>query len=675
MHFANPGFLWALSLLIVPVIIHLFKFRKYRKVYFPNIKFLKRINEEQRANRRLKDILILLSRMIVTAALVIAFARPFIGNEGQLNKGNAISVYIDNSFSMENETEKGVLIDLARKKAEELALSFQPSDRFQLITNNMEARHQRWVDQQAFLQFLYEVDLSPSVIEMSKIYTRQKDLIQKDESFRSWVVFISDFQKSSADLTNISSTEDEKIRLLPLRSSERQNLFIDSVWFETPVRQIGLSETLHFRVVNQSDKVLDEVPVRLEINGQLKTMANIMLKPFRSLDTLIHFTNNVEPGYQDAILKISDSPIIFDDNYYFTYQLKDRIRVSEVYEQGVSDNYAVLFNDSLFNFARLSVKQIDLKKLAYSDMIVLNGLNKIPSGLASFLTNWIKEGGNLLVSPGVEIDENEYNRFFTSFNASIALPVDTHKTRVSEIEIRDGLYNGVFESMPKGRALPNISKHYLINIGDLEWRILLHLPAGDFLLAVKNSGGGKIFLTTVPIDNSWGNWSRHALFVTTVLRIAEQSIHTPIIEHTIGDHRKLALYIPDYQNDGATQFELKADDGSLAFIPSQHWKNGKLNLQINDEIKKAGFYSLTSQEEQQASIAFNYSRKESIMEFLSPDDLDAWVGEHEDASVLDVQNKIIRTNMVRDEKPLWKFFMLTALIFLIFEILIIKVMK
>ena len=63
------------------------------------------------------------------------------------------------------------------------------------------------------------------------------------------------------------------------------------------------------------------------------------------------------------------------------------------------------------------------------------------------------------------------------------------------------------------------------------------------------------------------------------------------------------------------------------------------------------------------------------MEFLSPDDLDAWVGEHEDASVLDVQNKIIRTNMVRDEKPLWKFFMLTALIFLIFEILIIKVMK
>ena len=676
MHFANPGFLWALSLLVVPVIIHLFKFRRYKQVYFPNIKFLKKLSEEQKSKRRLKDILILLSRMIVVAGLVLAFSQPYLGGKGQSAIGNAVSVYIDNSYSMENETEQGVLIDQARKKAEELVMAFQPSDRFHLITNDLEARHQRWVDRRAFLEFLYEVELSPRVVKLGNIETRQHDMLLKNEDYKSWIFMISDFQKTTADLEEISTSEKDAIRFIPLTSTYRQNLFIDTVWFETPIRQTGVLETLNFSIVNQSEKDLDEVPVRFEINGQLKTMANVSVKAFDRTDTLIHFTSNEVAGYQNAKLILNDHPIVFDDEYYFSYELKNYIRVAEIYENEDSkENYAVLFNDTLFRYQRLSVKQIDFKVLGESDLIVLNGLYQVPSGLASYVNNWVNEGGNLIVSPASDFVENDYNNFLSAYRAKFVLPADTNLVRVSRIEIRDELFTGVFKELPEGHALPEIKQHYIVELSTMDFQNLISLPGDDFLMARKSFGNGKIYLFTVPLDREWSNWTRHALFVTTVLRIAEHSISTPLIEHKIGDRSQLEISMNSIQNTDDKPYVLKAKDGTMAFMPLQQWSSGKLLLLVGNELKNAGFYNLTSNDSAYASIAFNYSRDESIMEFLNSDELNDWAGEHENVRVLQTQNKTIKPNMIRDEKPLWKFFILTALIFLVFEIIIIKVMK
>jgi len=676
MHFANPGFLWALSLLVVPVIIHLFKFRRYKQVYFPNIKFLKKLSEEQKSKRRLKDILILLSRMIVLAGLVLAFSQPYLGGKGQSAIGNAVSVYIDNSYSMENETEQGVLIDQARKKAEELVMAFQPSDRFQLITNDLEARHQRWVDRRAFLEFLYEVELSPRVVKMGDIESRQHDMLLKNEGYKSWVFIISDFQKTTADVTQINTTGKDAIRLVPLISTYRQNLFIDTVWFETPIRQTGVLETLNLSIINQSEKDLDEVSVRFEINGQLKTMANVSVKAFDRTDTLIHFTSNEKAGYQNAKLILSDHPIVFDDEYYFSYELKDFIRVTEIYENDDSkENFAVLFNDTLFRFKRLPVKQIDFKVLEESDLIILNGLYQIPTGLASFINNWVNEGGSLVFSPATEFIEIDYNNILSAYGAKISEPPDTQKVRVSRIEIRDDLFAGVFKENPEGHALPEIKQHYIVDLSTLDFQKLLGLPGEDFLLSRKAFGNGKIYLFSVPLDREWSNWARHALFVTTVLRIAEHSISTPLIEHKIGDYSKLEVLMADKQNPDDKPYELKAIDGTMALMPAQQWSNGKLMLTVGNEVRNAGFYNLTNNDSSYASIAFNYSREESIMEYLTLDELNEWAEERENVSVLQTKNKTIKTNMIREEKPLWKFFILTALIFLVFEIMIIKVMK
>jgi hypothetical protein len=97
MHFLYPAFLFALLSLAIPVLVHLFNFRRYQKVYFSNVQFLKEIQEQQSSRRNLKERLILAARLLALFFLVLAFARPFISNTNNTKAGarqRIVSVFI-----------------------------------------------------------------------------------------------------------------------------------------------------------------------------------------------------------------------------------------------------------------------------------------------------------------------------------------------------------------------------------------------------------------------------------------------------------------------------------------------------------------------------------------------------------------------------------------------------
>ena len=78
MSFAYPEFLFALAAISVPIVIHLFNFRRFKKVYFSDIRFLKDVEIETKSRNKLKNLLILLSRILAITFLVMAFAKPVI---------------------------------------------------------------------------------------------------------------------------------------------------------------------------------------------------------------------------------------------------------------------------------------------------------------------------------------------------------------------------------------------------------------------------------------------------------------------------------------------------------------------------------------------------------------------------------------------------------------------
>ena len=136
MTFLYPSFLWALGVLAIPVIIHLFNFRRTSRIYFSNTKFLKLVKEVTTAKRRLKHYLILASRILLLTFLVLAFAQPIIPAQEQMGNGRSISLYIDNSQSMSAQMpDRTRGLDAGLSFAQKIVELFPQETRYKNLTN------------------------------------------------------------------------------------------------------------------------------------------------------------------------------------------------------------------------------------------------------------------------------------------------------------------------------------------------------------------------------------------------------------------------------------------------------------------------------------------------------------------------------------------------------------
>ena len=135
MEFLYPNMLYALFALLIPVVIHLFNFRRHKTVYFSNTSILKTIEQENKKTKKLKDLIVLITRVLFIAALVVAFAYPYKKNNNAINNNvdNLIAVYIDNSMSMQSYSSEKTLFDDARSSAVKLVENLNQALKFVLL--------------------------------------------------------------------------------------------------------------------------------------------------------------------------------------------------------------------------------------------------------------------------------------------------------------------------------------------------------------------------------------------------------------------------------------------------------------------------------------------------------------------------------------------------------------
>jgi len=277
MEFVNPGFLFGLFAIAVPILIHLFNFRRFRKVYFTNVDFIRELKKETQKQSRLKHLLVLLTRVLAIVALVFAFARPYIpvsDNILQLQEQNSISLYIDNSFSMQAESESGTLLHTAVEKAREIASVYKSSDRFQLLTNDFEGRHLRFVSKEEFLNLLDEIEFSPVVKDYYEVYTRQSDLLRLEPARIKSAYVLSDFQAHFMFRAEEIKDSLFDSYFIPMQARNADNLYIDSCWFDAPVQQMNQLLKLYIRIQNSSGNSYEDIRMTISAGISMSSPDN-----------------------------------------------------------------------------------------------------------------------------------------------------------------------------------------------------------------------------------------------------------------------------------------------------------------------------------------------------------------------------------------------------------------
>jgi hypothetical protein len=673
MSFLYPQFLWALLALLIPVIIHLFHFRRYKTVYFSNLRFLKNLQEETKQQQKLKHLLVLLCRLIAIACLVLAFAQPYIRNKQPSETGakQAISVFIDNSFSMTHSGSSGELLEQAKSKARELANLYGNSVKFQLLTQDFEARHQRLVSKSDFLQCIDEVKPTFASHRISHVLIRQQQALSKAPDTRKSIYLISDFQESQADAEEWKNDSTVSLNLIPLRAATPANVSIDSCWFISPYIPLQQPVQLMVRIRNAGDNPISNNSLLLKINNEQRAVSGFDIQPNTYTDITLSFTVN-KPGYYAAELSITDHPVTFDDKLFFSFNVRESVQVLHIFQQTPSANVRAVFaSDPFCKTREVSEKQIDYSLMNQTDVVVLDGVSQLSSGFQNELTRFVQSGGSVVLLPPAGTKEILRSHVEWLRNEGIRAEeqiIDVNEP-VHTLHTSSEVLDGVFEKTPRNPDMPKVMRYYRLNIPGARFaEPVLSLKNDDAIWSMYKRGKGRIYVSAVPVEQSWSSLPDHALFVPLMLKTAYLSETKVNLYYSLQDVGANLPFQPTEQENTVTV----SDEKQSYILPVE--RNGSRSIiYFNGQLQHAGIYTVPVNRETNCYLGINYSRDESSNRFLTPDEL---LARHPGLTfnTLDDTKKPLSTVLAEQQagSRLWKVCVVLALVFLLIEILLLK---
>src|SRR5690606_17397838 len=281
MNLLFPQFLYGLLAIAIPIIVHLFNFRRTKKVYFSNNRFLQDIKESNSSRLRLKHLLVLISRILFIIFLVLAFAQPYISSENNYVPGGHVKIYIDNSFSMSNQTGDDIpAIDQAVVFTESIISQYPGSTRFQLFTNEFDVSSESVKSFESFRDALTEVSLTPVSRSFSEIIGRMRGNSTQESELKTDYYLISDFQRSTfQNLSEAILDTASTYATIPLKFLNNHNLFIDSVYLGNPFLLKDNANELVISVRNTGAEAVEDVILKLTLNGVQVASAAISIGP------------------------------------------------------------------------------------------------------------------------------------------------------------------------------------------------------------------------------------------------------------------------------------------------------------------------------------------------------------------------------------------------------------
>ena len=673
MSFTNPLMLIGLVAILVPIIIHLFNFRRYKTVYFSNVQMLEDIQKKTKRASQVQQLIVLALRVLGIACLVIAAAQPFLrGSNKSAAKGNVISVFVDNSYSMETDSKNGSRLYDAVDAAKNIVQTFDFSDDFVLTTQDFTGEESHILNKDQMLELLDRIVVSPNSHSFKEIHAFENHTLQSSNKENIIHYYISDFQKNNFDLSVLRNDSSAHIGLIPAPAEEISNVGVDSCWFLTPIFKLGNTVTLIARIHNYGSEEVQKVPVKLHVNDKQKAIAAIDIPAGGYSDC--HLTYRIEePGTNCGKVSIEDAPITFDDDLYFTYEVSDNSTVSVIYDKEPNRFLTALYGkDSVFTYQPMSYQQVNYTQLRQSDIIVLSEVPTISSGLADELTKFVKAGGSLLVFPSAKAD-NSVNNLLQSLNAGRYGNLVKSSLKCKMLNRESIYFKGALETDDGRIDMPQTLQHYAISGGNNGSEIIMVLEDNSPLLVAYPFESGKVILSAVAMNDDYGNAHRHALFFVPLHNIGIMNAVQQKLYNLIGVDQMQRVMLPSDGSDEAVV--LRSRKGNEEFIPEQRRLGNETALYFHNQAHTSDWYDIVRGGQVLGTLAFNMNRRESDLTCYNENELKNMaeeIGDHVSVISADTKNIAKSVSDRLNGKPLWPWFLVLSLLCFLTEIALLR---
>lgn len=637
MQFKYPEILWGFFLLLIPIIIHLFQLRRFKKTPFTNVKFLKLVVSESRKSSSLKKWLLLITRLGLLSALVLAFAQPFVANETALQTKETV-FYLDDSFSMNGQTEDG---NLFKNTTQEFIREIPKEQQFTLFTNTKTFKNVEIKDIQ---NELLNLTATSAQLGIDELLLKGKTFFSDDSGVQRNLVLISDFQQRMGSISQDTVMGTNVYYIKPF-TSEILNTSIDSVFIGNRT-----NETIELIAQLSTNGSQETIPVSLFNDGEL--IAKTAAKFNNVQNTEVTFTVNAKEVLLGKI-SLSDKGLDYDNQFYFNIDQKSKIKVLNI---GLSsdDFLKRIFSDDEFDYTTTSLEQLNYSILENQNIVVLNELAKIPLSLVTSINSFVSNGGSFVLIPAVDADLNSYNQLTAAYGDSRYQNAAVQTMAISTIKTEHPLFLNVFNNEVTNFQFPTVNERY---------RMTSNTPVA---IAFQNKepfllGNSGAYFFTASLSGKNSNFKNSPLIVPTFYNMGVNSLKLPPLYANLDSETEIEVPITLQQDD-----IIKIANQEYEFIPQQRVLPKKVNIKLIDNPKEAGIYRIMYANNIIRNISFNDNRKESELTYSKlPSGNTTY-------SIANFFQESQKSNAINE---FWKWFAILALVFVFIETVLQRFLK
>ncbi|UOY06309.1 BatA domain-containing protein [Muricauda sp. SCSIO 64092] len=637
MQFKHPEILWALLLLLIPILIHLLQLRRFKKTPFTNVAMLQRVVSESRKSQNLKKWLLLFTRLFLLAFLIIAFAQPFSSKLDALTKRETV-IYLDNSFSMQVKKDGMALLG---KSIQDLIQIIPETTNFTLFTNEQTFQN---VTIKQIQNNLLSLETSAKQLRLDQIVLKAKSLFTQDDKSIKELLIISDLQERMATANDVLDIENLHIvQTLPVK---RNNIYIDSLF----LGQVdGNQISLNVQVVGLENN--ETVPISLYDDDRLIAKTAVKGEGSERTTSVLSLENGKSIKGRAVI---EDQVLTYDNQFHFTINERSKPKILAISEEEASFLERV-FPKSDFDFLKFDLNNLNYSLLESQNTIILNGLQTIPNSLETVLLDFSKNGGSLVIIPSAKaMDVTTYNPFLRQITPITLENSVVSAKKITKIAFQHPLYENVFEKRVTNFDYPEVKSFYrTLSNGSVA---LSFQDGSPFLITSQNC---YVFTASLHAENS--NFINSPLVVPTFFNIGEQSLKNAALYQTIGQKQSV-----DVNHRLEQDNILKLGKGEVEFIPLQQSFFNKVRLTFEENPSKDGTYVVLRNNDTLQNLSFNFPRSESKLNYLAATDFGT-------ATVHSSISELFRT--LQEDTSItdyWKWFVIFALLFAVLELLIQK---
>ena len=666
MQLLYPWFLLGLFSIAVPVVVHLLQLRRPQRILFTNAAVIRKAELVTTRYRKVQQLLILLTRILAVATLVLVFCQPFIpAKEKKTTSG--VDVLVDDSFSMQvtdvtNNSLFGKAINEARK------LSETAVNRFRLLN----------IGPHLLSKTTFKNGLD-ALRPNAKSAIAKYGAVAAIEGNNSSMYVFSDFQKNafSTEIFNKLIT-DKKIVLVPLNGQRLCNIYVDSVWVDDAFMRVHTNVGLHVRLRNGGIVAVNDCPIKVFLGNRQVASFRVTVEPGQVVASVVQVQLADEQLALGRVVT-EDAPVIFDNIFYFTLQPAAVIRVLEISAEPVARQ--VYANEPLFNYSFSKVQNIDYAAMRQANLVLLNEVIVLDAGLRDGLREVVKRGGSVVVVPAASATVRaSYQQLFKDLGLGAVQWEDSGATpelrEVAMPSAREPFFRDVFGAQSRAVTMPRVAPV-------LRWSRtgtdILRLRDGESYLANFASGAGQVYVFTAPFAKAYSDFTTQALFVPVMYRMAMLSYKSEQLPAYRLTQEAVSLRLPvaaGSEGGSADATNLKLIKDSLTLTPGQRVVGQDVRLELPEGMNEAGFYQVRGKGKVLTTLAFNQDKRESELAAYSVDELRQLVGPNRpNVRVVEAGDAGEGLAKLRDEQtgtPLWRYFLGLALLALLTEALLVR---